>query len=250
MPFDPAEIDKKLAAAHTLNTLAKTTNRVVFDLYDHCALVCRFFIVESNGRSDPGGCPGGPRAGGEPQRAPLPRDLVRETSRKSTRPARGIPSGRRSAARRRPGARGDRVRRPERDGRAQTGAPRHGVPGDLGGLACLARGDPRPNETSEVAGTSFALGVRIGWRADRKQETRRGDPGTVQFLAKEFKTPVVAWRADATGESLRIGGSSGSGVAIRTALEKRRRVDASRWSARRIDPENSETGWQRCSAAR
>ena len=34
VPFDPAEIDKKLAAAHTLNTLAQTTNRVVFDLYD------------------------------------------------------------------------------------------------------------------------------------------------------------------------------------------------------------------------
>jgi len=49
VPFDPAEIDKKLAAAHTLNTLAQATNRVVFDLYDHCALVVRFFIVESNG---------------------------------------------------------------------------------------------------------------------------------------------------------------------------------------------------------
>ncbi len=38
VPFDPAEIDKKLAAAHTLNTLAQTTNRVLFDLYDHCAV--------------------------------------------------------------------------------------------------------------------------------------------------------------------------------------------------------------------
>jgi hypothetical protein len=49
--FDAVEVDRKLAAAHTLNTLALTANKVVFDLYDHCPLVSRFFIVESNGAS-------------------------------------------------------------------------------------------------------------------------------------------------------------------------------------------------------
>src|SRR4026209_2477939 len=46
IPFDPTEVDRKLAAEHTLGGLAETANRVVFDLFDHCALVVRFFVVE------------------------------------------------------------------------------------------------------------------------------------------------------------------------------------------------------------
>ena len=46
IPFDATEVDRKLAAERTLGGLAETANRVVFDLYDHCALVVRFFVVE------------------------------------------------------------------------------------------------------------------------------------------------------------------------------------------------------------
>jgi DNA-binding NarL/FixJ family response regulator len=42
----------------------------------------------------------------------------------------------------------------------------------------------------------------------------------VQFLAKEFKTPVVSWRADGPGEALRMGASSGLGNNHRSLLEK------------------------------
>jgi DNA-binding CsgD family transcriptional regulator len=55
--------------------------------------------------------------------------------------------------------------------------------------------------------------------------------GVVQLLAREFKTPVVAWRLDPAGERLRLGASSGLGNGRRARLEDAGR--AVEWSADR-----------------
>jgi len=75
------------------------------------------------------------------------------------------------------------------------------------------------HETSQIAGVSFALGVRLAGVVIDAGELGAATRAAVQFLAKEFKTPVVSWRADPTGEVLRMGPSSGLGNSHRTALE-------------------------------
>ncbi len=219
MPFDPAEIDKKLAAAHTLNTLAKTTNRVVFDLYDHCALVVRFFIVESNGQ-------------------PIPVDVRGDRALASNRTAhrsRAISSGEVEELSLDRPARFHLVAAPLHDGDRVHGVLEFVVPSEMvepkrERLAIVSRATSSAlrawhvatvarNETSQVAGASFALGVRLAGVLMQAGELGAATRSAVQFLAKEFKTPVVSWRADGSGEALRIGPSSGLGSNHRTALE-------------------------------
>jgi len=73
--------------------------------------------------------------------------------------------------------------------------------------------------------------VKVIWLVGEKVEALAGavmeagelgaaTRSAVQFLAKEFKTPVASWRADGSGEALRIGPSSGLGSSHRSALEK------------------------------
>jgi DNA-binding CsgD family transcriptional regulator len=220
VPFDPAEVDKKLAAAHTLNTLAKATNRVVFDVYDHCALVVRFFIVESNGQ-------------------PIAVDVRGDRALASNRSAhrsRAIVSGEvQEVALDRP-ARFHLVAVPLHDGDIVQGVTEFVIPSEMvelkrERLAMVARATSSAlrawhvatvarNETSQVAGTSFALGVRLAGVVMDAGELGAATRGAVQFLAKEFKTPVVSWRADGSGEALRIGPSSGLGSNHRSSLEK------------------------------
>ena len=219
VPFDPAEIDKKLAAAHTLNTLAKTTDRVVFDLYDHCALVVRFFIVESNGQ-------------------PIPVDVRGDLALASNRTAhrsRAISSGEVQEVTLDRPARFHLIAAPLHDGDRVHGVLEFVVPSEMvepkrERLAIVARATSSAlrawnvatvarNETSQVAGASFALGVRLAGVLMQAGELGAATRSAVQFLAKEFKTPVVSWRADGSGEALRIGPSSGLGSNHRSALE-------------------------------
>jgi len=220
VPFDAAEIDRKLAAAQTLNMLAKTTNRVVFDLYDHCALVVRFFIVESNG----------------------------ETIQVDVRGDRSLASNKRAHRSRAVASRDVEVASIERpDGHRLVAAPLHDgdrvqgvlefvIPDDMveakhERLAMVSRSTSAAlrvwhaatiarHETSQVAGTSFALGVRLAGVVIDAGELGAATRSSVQLLAKEFKTPVVSWRADPSGEVLRMGPSSGLGNSHRTALER------------------------------
>jgi len=220
IPFDPTEIDRKLAAAHTLNTLAKTTNRVVFDLYDHCALVIRFFIVESNGQ-------------------PLQVDVRGDRSLASNKHAhrsRAIVSGDVETVRIDEPSGHHLVAVPLHDGDRVQGVLEFMIPSDMverkrEHLAIVSRATSAAlrawhaatiarSEASQVAGTSFALGVQLAGVVIDAGELGAATRSAVQFLAKEFKTPVVAWRSDASGDALRIGPSSGLGANHRSALEK------------------------------
>ena len=219
VPFDPAEIDKKLAAALTLNTLAQTTNRVVFDLYDHCALVVRFFIVESNG---------------EPLQVDVRGDRSLASSRRAHR-SRAIASGIVEAVPLDHPASHDLVAVPLHDGDRVQGVLEFVIPSNMvetkrERLAIVMRSTSAAlrawhvatiarHETSHIAGVSFALGVRLAGVVIDAGELGAATRSAVQFLAKEFKTPVVSWRADPTGEVLRMGPSSGLGNSHRTALE-------------------------------
>ena len=228
VPFDPAEIDKKLAAAHTLNTLAKTTNRVVFDLYDHCALVVRFFIVESNGQ-------------------PIAVDVRGDqalVSNRSAHRSRAISSGDVEEVTLDRPARFHLVAAPLHDGDRVQGVIEFVVPSEMvepkrERLAIVSRATSAAlrawhaatvarHETSQVAGTSFALGVRLAGVVIEAGELGAATRLTVQFLAKEFKTPVVSWRADASGEALRIGPSSGLAAATGPLSRKAPRPCTSR----------------------
>lgn len=64
------------------------------------------------------------------------------------------------------------------------------------------------------------MGVRLAGVVIDAGELGAATRAAVQFLAKEFKTPVVSWRADGSGEALRIGPSSGLGSNHRGSLEK------------------------------
>ena len=219
VPFDPADIDRKLAAAQTLNTLAQTTNRVVWDLYDHCALVVRFFIVESNGEA-------------------IQVDVRGDRSLAATKRAhrsRAVASGAVESVSVDQPAGHVLVAAPLHDGDRVHGVLEFVIPRDMVELkrerlamvmrstsaalrvwhaATIAR-----HEQGQVAGTSFALGVRLAGVVIDAGELGAATRGAVQFLAKEFKTPVVSWRVDPSGEVLRMGTSSGLGNSHRTAVE-------------------------------
>ena len=49
VPFDPPVIDRQLTLARSVDALSSTVAKVLFDLYDHCALVVRFYEVDAKG---------------------------------------------------------------------------------------------------------------------------------------------------------------------------------------------------------
>jgi len=220
VPFDPVEIDRKLAAAHSLNVLAKTTNRVIFDLYDHCALVVRFFIVESNG---------------EAIQVDVRGDRSLASDKRAHR-SRAIASGDVVVAAIDPPAGHRLVATPLHDGERVQGVLEFVIPTDMieakrDRLAIVSRvtssalrawhvATVARHETGQVAGTSFALGVRLAGVVIDAGELSAATRAAVRFLAKEFRTPVVSWRVDGPGEALRMGASSGLGNNHRSLLEK------------------------------
>ena len=219
VPFDAGEIDRKLAAAHTLNTLATTTNKVVFDLYDHCALVCRFFIVESNG---------------EPLSVDVRGDRKLADSRRAHR-ARAIDSGRVQVVSMGRPAGFQLVAAPLHDGYRVNGILEFVVPTEMiepkqerletvsraasSALRAWHTATRAQHEASQAAGTSFALGLRLAGALMQAGELGAATRSGVQLLARELKAPVVAWRADPSGWVLRMGPSSGLGGNHRSALE-------------------------------
>lgn len=219
VPFDAVEIDRKLAAAHTLNTLAATTNKVVFDLYDHCALVVRFFIVESNG---------------EALAVNVRGDRKLADNRRAHR-LRSIASGRVQVVGVGRPAGFALVAAPLHDGERVNGVLEFVVPTELVAikedrLETVARATASAlrawhtataaqHEASHAAGTSFALGLRVAGALIQAGELGAATRSAVQLLARELKAPVVAWLVDPTGQALRIGPSSGLGSSHRSALE-------------------------------
>ena len=219
VPFDVGDIDKKLAAARTLNTLAKTTNRVVFDLYDHCALVCRFYIVESNGES-------------------LAVDVRGDRTLAANRHAhreRAVATGQLEKINIGRPAGFALVAAPLHDGDRVQGVLEFVVPSEMVDakgerLAMVARSTSAAlrawhaaslarYETDIVAAASFALGLGLAASVTEAGELGSATRAAVKLLAHELRVPVVAWRADASGQALRIGPSSGLGTRHRLALE-------------------------------
>ncbi len=219
VPFDAVEVDRKIAAAHTLDTLAVTTNKVVFDLYEHCPLVVRFLIVESNGEALVVDARG---------------DRKLADARRAHR-VRAIESGRvQVAAVGRPEGY-ELVAAPLHDGERVNGilefvVPKELVPSKEDRLAIVAgatssalrawhTASAAQHEASHAAGTSFALGLRLAGAVMHTGELNAATRSAVQLLARELRTPVVAWRADPSGQALRMGPSSGLGSSHRSALE-------------------------------
>jgi DNA-binding NarL/FixJ family response regulator len=219
VPFDAGSIDRKLAAAHTLNNLASTTNKVVFDLYDHCALVVRFFIVESNGEALAVDVRGDRRLA-DNRRAHRVR--VTDSGRTQLVPM-GRPAGFQLVA------------APLHDGYRVIGLLEFVVPTEmvepkeerlatvLGAASSALRAwhtaTLAQHEASQAAGTSFALGLRLAGTLMQAGELGSATRSAVQLLARELKAPVVAWRVDPSGQVLRLGPSSGLGSSHRAALE-------------------------------
>jgi DNA-binding CsgD family transcriptional regulator len=219
VPFDAEDIDRKLAAAHTLNTLAEATNRVVFDLYDHCALVMRFFIVESNGEALAVNVKGNRKVAAD-RRAHRMRAIASGEIEvvKYERP-RGF----------------ELVAVPLQEGARVTGLLEFVVPTKMvrskqdrlaivvravaSALRAWHRTMLAQQEAGQAAGESFALGLRLAGALIKSGELGAATRGAVQLLARELKTPVVAWRVDATGSGLRMGPSSGLSSRHRSALE-------------------------------
>ncbi len=219
VPFDAGEIDRKLAAAHTLNTLAATTNKVVFDLYDHCALVVRFFIVESNA---------------EALAVDVRGDRKLADNRRAHR-VRAIDSGRVQVVSVGRPAGFQLVAAPLHDGFRVNGILEFVVPSEMvepkrdrletvsraasSALRAWHTATRAQHEASQAAGTSFALGLRLAGAMIQAGELGAATRSAVQLLARELKAPVVAWRVDPSGLALRMGPSSGLGSSHRSALE-------------------------------
>ncbi len=218
IPFDETEVDRELASAHTLNALASTANKVVFDLYEHCALVVRFFVV----------------GGGETR-------LVTEFGDRRLVPnrdallKRAIATGQTSVTSLGRPAGFRLVIAPLKDWDAVTGLLEFVVPADLveaksdrlalvvrsasTSLDAWRRATEAEHEASRAAGTSFALGLRLAGVVSRAGELGAAVRSAVELLSRELKAPVAAWRVDATGGALRMSASTGLGNGRRAALE-------------------------------
>jgi DNA-binding CsgD family transcriptional regulator len=216
--FDASEIDRDLAAARTLRTLAQTANKAVFDLYEHCALVVRFFVVEA----------GKPRVVAVLGDRHLVhnRDAVRVRAASSASTqlvGLGRPAGFRL------------VVAPLLEGDVASGLLEFVIPTELvgakdDGLALVTRAasaslrswrqaSDAQHEAHLAAGTGFALGLRLATTLSRAGELGAAVRSAVEFLSRELKAPVVAWRVDPSGDSLRLAASSGFGNGKRMALE-------------------------------
>jgi DNA-binding CsgD family transcriptional regulator len=219
VPFDAVEIDRRLTAAHTLTTLADSTTKAIFDLYDHCALVVRFFIVAPDGHTTPVNVRGD-RKLADTRRAHRHRAVA--TGRVQVVSA-GRPAG------------FDLVAAPLHDGERVGGVLEFVVPKELvpvkeerlAIVAAAASSSLRAwqtaglaqQETSQAAGVSFALGVRLAGVVMEAGELGAAARSAVRLLARELKAPVIAYRTDPSGQSMRVGPSSGLTSGHRSALE-------------------------------
>jgi DNA-binding CsgD family transcriptional regulator len=231
IPFDATEIDRKLRAARSVESLGRATGRSVFDLYDHCALVVRLLVVGSNG---------------VPRVITVDGDRRLAQGREALR-LRAIRTGRvQSVSISRPA--GFRmVIAPLHDaddviGLLEIVVPTEMVEPKADRLALVARGvahklaalrrlHEQDLEGERAVGTSFALGLRLAAVLGRTGELGAATRGVVELLARELKAPVVAWRIDPAGETLRMGASSGLGNGRRAKLEDAARAVA--WSGER-----------------
>jgi DNA-binding CsgD family transcriptional regulator len=219
IPFDPTEVDRKFAAELTLGGLAETANHVVFDLFDHCALVVRFFVVEK------GGVPRLVKTSGDrrlvPNRVALRSRALRTGHQAAT--TLGSPAGFRL------------IVAPLVEGETVTGLLEFVVPVEMvvpkanrlevvvraasTSLHAWHRATVAQHETRRATGDSFALGLRLAGVLARAGELGTAVRSAVELLARELKAPVVAWRTDPAGRVMRISASSGLGNARRNAME-------------------------------
>jgi DNA-binding CsgD family transcriptional regulator len=216
--FDVSEIDRDLASARTLHTLAKTANKAIFDLYEHCAIVVRFFVVE----------------GGKPRVVAVLGDRQIVHGRDSFR-LRAVASGATHELTLGRPAGFRLVDVPLHDEDGVSGLLEFVIPTELVepkqdglSLVCRAaaaslrawrRATDAQHEAHKAAGTGFALGLRLANTLSRAGELGAAVRSAVDFLSHELKAPVAAWRTDPTGESLRLAASTGVGNGRRAALE-------------------------------
>jgi DNA-binding CsgD family transcriptional regulator len=208
IPFDEIAIDRELEAAHTLQGIAATANKVVFDLYDRCAFVMRFFVVDD----------------GEPRLVKVTGDRRLAPNRDAVR-RRAIDTGHTAIATLGRPAGFDLGVAPLRDRDLVIGLLEFVVPSELvsakaarlalvtrttsSSLRAWRRDAKTQRAASQAAGSSFALGLRLAGVLSRAGELGAGLRGAVELLARELKSPVVAWRADPAVESMRMAASSG-----------------------------------------
>jgi DNA-binding CsgD family transcriptional regulator len=220
IPFDGTEIDRKLRAARSIDALGRLASRTVFDVYEHCALVVRLLVVGPNGTL---------------RVITVEGDSRLAQGRHALR-MRAIRSGRvHSVAMARPA--GFRVVvAPLHDADEVIGLLEVVVPAELvepkaDRLALVARATSHrltawrhaaetAEENEAAVGSSFALGLRLAGVITHAGELGAAARGVVELLARELKSPVVAWRLDPTGETLRLGASSGLGNGRRAKLEE------------------------------
>jgi DNA-binding CsgD family transcriptional regulator len=217
VPFDESEIDRVLGVANTLNALASGAGHIIFDLYEHCALMVRFFVLED-------GTPRLISTSGDQRLAPRPdalrADVIR-TGQQAAAPL-GRPAGFRLLV------------EPLREGDAVIGLLEFVVPADLVDVkaaalrrvlqeassslrACRAATEAQ-SEARRAAGTSFALGLRLAGVVSRAGELGAAVRSAVDLLARELKTPVVAWRVDRAGAFTYVAASSGLANGQRRAI--------------------------------
>jgi DNA-binding NarL/FixJ family response regulator len=218
IPFDATEVDRKLAAAHTLDALATTVTRVVFDLYDHCALVVRFFLVEDSG---------------EPRLLNVDGDRRLASSRRAQRSL-AISTGKAHSATLSHPAGFRLVAAPLHEGDAVIGLIEFIVPTELvkpkhDRLALVARAassalrawrsaTDAQHEARLATGTSFALGLRLASALTKAGELGVATRDGVELLARELHAPVAAWRIEPSGEAMHLSSSSGLASRHRSAL--------------------------------
>ena len=220
IPFDATDVDRRLAAERTLGGVAETANRVVFDLYDHCALVVRFYVVEK---------------GNGPRLVKVSGDRRLAQNRVVLR-TRAVTSGQQNTTTLAHPAGFRLIVAPLLEGETVTGLLEFVVPAEMvaakadrlavvtraaaASLHAWHRATAAQLERRRVTGDSFALGLRLAGVLARAGELGAAARSAVELLARELKTPVVAWRTDPAGRVLRISASSGLGSARRDAMER------------------------------
>ena len=219
VPFDPPIIDRQLTLARSVDSLAGTVAKVVFDLYDHCALVVRFFEVDAKGDTHLVSANG---------------DRLLASARGAVR-ARAVHSGRAQNASLAKPAGFRLVVAPLLEGDVVIGLMECVVPtemvkpkahrldlvarGTAARLAALRRTHDAKRREDAAAGTSFALGLKLAGVLGRAGELSAGVRGIVDLLARELHTPVVAWRIDPASEIVWLSATAGLGSARRAKLE-------------------------------
>jgi DNA-binding CsgD family transcriptional regulator len=196
VPFDAPAIERQLSAARSVDALANAVCKVVFDLFDHCALVVRVVAIDGSGEQRLIAV-NGDRA------LASSRGAVREKALRSGRiqtVALGKPAGFRLVA------------TPLHDADAVIGLLECVVPHEMikpkaqhldfvarasAAMLVAWRHDAELDlATNRALGTSFALGLRLASTLNRAGELGAATRAVVELLARELDAPVVAWRVD------------------------------------------------------